>query len=276
MSDPDPRNKLNELSGSQWLYFTKSLLTTSYPREFSHDLRKAHGANKPPRLMQQLIEFFTKPGELVLDPFAGVGGTLIGASICSEPRKCLGIEINGKWKAIYKQVLEENPEVAPQELLVGDCSRLLPTLPDNHFHFIATDPPYNTHLERTMCDGRYEEDYPNRRTDYDMASPHGEDLANLSSYDEFLDAIEGILQECLRVLIPGRYMAVILRNAYQKGRYIFTHADVANRATRAGFRVKGEVVWHQTGSRLRPYGYPYAYVPNIVHQFILIIRKPLK
>ena len=77
-----PDNELNGLSGDEWLYFTKSLWTTAYPSELGHALRKAHGANKPPRLMARLIEFFTKPGELVLDPFAGVGGTLLGAAIC--------------------------------------------------------------------------------------------------------------------------------------------------------------------------------------------------
>jgi hypothetical protein len=28
------------------------------------------------------------------------------------------------------------------------------------------------------------------------------------------------------------------------------------------------------GTRLRPYGYPYAYIPNITHQHIVILQKP--
>src|SRR5438876_9486898 len=71
---PHPNNKLNELPGGQWLYFTKTLLTTAYPAQYGHQLRKKHGANKPPQLMKTLIEYFTKGDELVLDPFAGVGG----------------------------------------------------------------------------------------------------------------------------------------------------------------------------------------------------------
>ena len=38
-------------------------------------------------------------------------------------------------------------------------------------------------------------------------------------------------------------------------------------------RFKGEKIWYSTGARIRPYGYPSAYVPNIVHQNILIFRK---
>jgi len=274
----DSRNTLNELSGDAWLYFTKSLLVTTYPSDYAHDLRKAHGANKPPQLMRQLIEFFTTRSGRVLDPFAGVGGTLLGASLCEPPRQAVGVEINPKWVGVYRRALDrltaQGRPLAPQELVVGDCREALRRFADGYFQFIATDPPYNVHLERTMCDGRYDSAHANRRTDYDMRSDDPNDLANLGSYEDYLRAMEAVFGECLRVLEPGRYMAVIVRNAYQDGRYIFTHADLAGRAEAAGFVPKGEIVWYQAGSRLRPYGYPYAYVPNIAHQYIVILRKP--
>lgn len=66
---------------------------------------------------------------------------------------------------------------------------------------------------------------------------------------------------------------MIVRDAYQAGRYIFTGSDLADRATRAGFTVKGDVIWYQAGTRLRPYGYPRSFVPNIAHQHILVLRR---
>jgi hypothetical protein len=66
---------------------------------------------------------------------------------------------------------------------------------------------------------------------------------------------------------------VIVRDAYQNGRYLFTGADLADRASRVGFVAKGDLVWYQAGTRLRPYGYPKAFVPNITHQHILILRN---
>ena len=59
---PHPKNTLNDMSGDRFLYFTKSVLSTSYRSLYSHELRKNHGANKPPQLMALLIEFFTKTG----------------------------------------------------------------------------------------------------------------------------------------------------------------------------------------------------------------------
>src|SRR5438034_6127777 len=104
---PHPGNTLNELSGEEWLYFTKSVWSTAYPSELGHATRRAHGANKPPRLMARLIEFFTTRGELVLDPFAGVGGTLLGAAIARGPRRAPGIEIEPRWAAVYEEVVRE-------------------------------------------------------------------------------------------------------------------------------------------------------------------------
>src|SRR5438045_9008992 len=94
------RNTLNELTGAEWLYFTKSILITAYPSEYGHELRKAHAANKPPQIMAQLIEFFTKPQGRHFDPIADVGGTLIGASICNQPREAVGIAMKHKWVTI--------------------------------------------------------------------------------------------------------------------------------------------------------------------------------
>jgi DNA modification methylase len=272
-----PRNKLNALTGEEWLYRSKSVLQTSYPSEYGHQLRKRHGANKPPQLMRDLIEFFTKPGQRVLDPFAGVGGTLIGASLCG--REALGIEINRSWLEIYECVCEQTG-IAPQPMMVGDCLELLDTLEAGSVDFIATDPPYNRQFERTMCNGVYANQ--NRKTDYDTFSDLPSDFSNSATYEEFLDRMERMFEKLLPLLRPEGYAAVILRNAYQEGEYMMTQADVATRArrpvsregTRAfRFFLKGEIIWHQSGSRLRPYGYPYAFVPNIAHQTIVVLRK---
>lgn len=275
MDKKHPKNRLNELSGEQWLYFTKSVVTTTFPSEYGHQLRKAHGANKPPQLMRSLIEFFSQSDGRVLDPFAGVGGTLIGATICEPPRDCVGIEINLRWIEVYEQVIvQARGALNAYPLILGDCLDVMSGMEMESFDFIATDPPYNVHLERTMCDGRYDESHVNRRTDYDMRSDDPRDLANLDGYDAYLGAMQRVFSECLRVLKRGRYMALIVRNAYQNGEYLFTHSDLASRAKAAGFIPKGEKVWYQAGTRLRPYGYPYSYVPNIAHQHIVILQKP--
>ena len=297
MSPRHPDNTLNELSGEEWLYFTKSVWGTAYPSELGHALRKRHGANKPPRLMARLIEFFTKSGELVLDPFAGVGGTLLGAAMARGPRRAIGLEIEQRWVDTFEELLRvlpaERDGLGPKladigsadpggerhfdpsglEMRLGDALALLPQIEPESVDFIATDPPYNIQLPITMAGGKLAEEHANRRTDYAMVTEHAGDLANSTDYPMFLDRIEGLFGEMARVLRQDRYAAVIVRDAYQEGRYIFTGSDLADRATRAGFTVKGDVIWYQAGTRLRPYGYPRSFVPNIAHQHVLVLRR---
>ncbi len=297
MSPRHPNNNLNELSGEEWLYFTKSVWGTAYPSELGHAARKQHGANKPPRLMAKLIEFFTSTGELVLDPFAGVGGTLLGAAIARGPRRALGLEIEPRWVEVYNSLIRDlaserdgrGPVLADigsadpvgergfdpsgLEMRLGDSLRLLPEMEADSIDFVATDPPYNIQLPITMSGGKLAAQHSNRRTDYAMVSEHDGDLANSADYETFLDRMEQIFVELLRILRLDRYAVVIVRDAYQEGRYIFTGSDLADRATRAGFTVKGDAIWYQAGTRLRPYGYPRSFVPNIAHQHVLILRR---
>ncbi|HPD13730.1 MAG TPA: DNA methyltransferase [Planctomycetota bacterium] len=265
-----PKNKLNALTGNEWLFFTKSVLRTSYPHGLGHRLRREQGGNKPPQLMQHLIEFFTKPGQSVLDPFAGVGGTLLGASLAG--RTAAGIELNPRWVEIYRQVCETEG-IEPQETLVGDCLEVLPGLAASGrtFDFIATDPPYSIALEKTMCDGTY--DIQHRKTDFDKYSDDAADFRNLATFAEFYDAIERAFALTFPLLREGGYLAVIIRDSYQGGRYIPATYEIAQRIERGGYVMKGIKVWYATGARVRPYGYPNAYIPNIVHQNIAIFRK---
>jgi hypothetical protein len=124
-----------------------------------------------------------------------------------------------------------------------------------------------------MSGGKLAEQHANRRTDYAMVTDHIGDLANSADYATYLDRMQEVFAQLVRVLRPNRYAAVIVRDAYQEGRYIFTGSDLADRATRAGFAVKGDVIWYQAGTRLRPYGYPHTFVPNISHQHVLILRR---
>jgi len=296
---PHPANTLNELPGEEWLYFTKSLLTTAYPSELGHAARKAHGANKPPRLMARLIEFFSRSGELVLDPFAGVGGTLLGAAISRGPRRAIGIELDPRWATVYERVVQDlvaerdglGPGLAdlgsadpggPRgfdpsglELRVGDALALLPGLAEGSVDLVATDPPYNLQLPMTMAGGRLSLTHANRRTDYAMITDSTDDLANAADYPAFLDRMETVFVELFRVLRDRRFAVVIVRDAYQGGRYLFTGSDLAGRAANVGFVPKGDLIWYQAGTRLRPYGYPRTFVPNIVHQHVLVLRKEL-
>jgi len=266
-----PKNVLNTLPGNRWLYFTRSVLRTDYGKEMGFKLREAHGANKPPQLMKEFIEFFTKEEEIVLDPFAGVGGTLLGASLCG--RKAIGIEINKKWALIYKKVCKAE-DLQPHPVYIGDCLEIMEKFKNQwrrKFHLILTDPPYGPNLNKTMCNGKYPN--RNRTSRYNEFSGHEKDFSNTKNLDEYFQRMGKFFREAFVVLEDNRYLVLITRNCYKNGEYIMINAHLSALGRKEGFTLKGEIIWYQNGTRLRPYGYPFVFVPNIIHHNILIFRK---
>ena len=73
---------------------------------FSRGETGLHPTQKPVRLMQALIELTTKPDQLVLDPFAGSGSTLVAAK--NLGRRYLGIELDPGFVAICEKRLEKD------------------------------------------------------------------------------------------------------------------------------------------------------------------------
>ena len=54
---------------------------------------------------------------------------------------------------------------------------------------------------------------------------------------------------------------------------LFLHADIVVALRELpGLEFRGYRIWHDQGQNLYPFGYPFAFVANQVHQFILIFR----
>src|SRR6266581_6852760 len=107
-------NRLNELSGKDWIKFTKSWFILSPPRRDRTKI--VHPAGFPETLVRGFIEFFTKPGMWVLDPFLGTGSTLLAAK--ASGRNAVGVEINPRYVSIAKKRLAETPSESETRQLV--------------------------------------------------------------------------------------------------------------------------------------------------------------
>jgi DNA modification methylase len=269
-------NCLNELTGSEWLYWTGTLYPTHYPPDPTHQLRKAHGAIKPPGLMAEIISFFTRRGETVLDPFAGVGSTLIGADMVE--RRAVGFELNPQWVDIYRRIQVDftlgtdgpikgtGGRPIQSTLLEGDCMTLMQDLQDRSFAAVITDPPYGCHHRVGFT----------QETHFAMFNPDERgDFGNAPDFETYLVWMESFGREAYRVLQDRRYLVLLIGDRFQKGEYVPLAVQVAEVMRRVGFRWKGlRIWWNQATLRpLRPYAVKQCFIPNIQHQTILILRK---
>lgn len=271
----DTRNALNDLTGREWTYFTLSVMATLYPvsgpEGYAHDLRRVHPSPKPPQLMAEFIKFFTKRGEWVLDPFVGVGGTLIGCSITG--RNGVGIELSKKYAKIYHRVCEREG-IRPQTMLVDDARNM-----DKHnevasqsFKLILTDPPYSNMMT-------IEKSGDKQKRGKGEATPFThlkEDIGNLP-YEEFLPELRRILEKAVKHLTKGGHMVVFCKDFQPTRKHHMLHSDITQELSKIdNLTFRGYRIWFDKTLNQYPFGYPYAFVATQIHQFVLIFRKNRK
>lgn len=278
----DERNKLNELNGSQWLPMTKSFfyqkgLGAKHPHA---QIERQHPAPFSFQDIAQLIAFFTKKGMKVLDPFGGVGST---AKACAqEERICTSIELQKKWKDLAVERLDtEIFEGASKnhEFLEGDAREVLKSIGDNEFDFIVTSPPYWSILNK-KADHKVKQERIAHNLSTNYSEDDASDLGNVEYYEEFLEIlVDDVFLQCARVLKLKKYMCLVVSDFRNKSDFISFHSDLIQRldkrktADGATLRIQGVKVLLQNHKSLMPYGYPFAYVENIHHQYILVFRK---
>jgi len=119
----------------------------------------------------------------------------------------------------------------------------------------------------------------------------GEDgqLGDLEDYQEFLELLDDVWEECYRVLEPGGRLCVVVgdvlrsRSEYGRHRVIPLHAAIQQHATEIGFDNLAPIIWYkignaslEAGGNARFLGKPYepgAVVKNDI-EYILLLRKP--
>jgi site-specific DNA-methyltransferase (adenine-specific) len=92
----------NEEAFLQYVHSTDNILQCG----FGKGEGGLHPTQKPVRLMQALIELTTKPGQIVIDPFAGSGSTLVAAH--NLGRHFIGFELDSKYIQVCKNRLDDS------------------------------------------------------------------------------------------------------------------------------------------------------------------------
>jgi len=267
---------LNDLSSSEWLKFQKSWFIHNPPRRQKNVMR--HPAKFPETLAMEFIQFFTKRGDVVLDPMVGTGSTLVAA--LRTGRHSYGIELNQDYVEITNQVIvseKQNLEFTDQnitcEVIAGNAAQIADiakryAIPP--VDYVLTSPPYwdmlHAHGADTQKDRRASDNFDV------FYSNDPEDLGNIEDYNEFLDRLSRIYIDMEPVLRVGAYLTIIVKNIKKGGRIYPLAWDLANRLN-AVFQLKDEKIWCQDNQRLSPYGLGHAWVSNTFHHYCLQFRK---
>lgn len=127
--------------------------------------------HSPPQILENLLHFYTNPGDLVLDPMAGSGITIDVCERMEYPYKAYDL-------SPYHDKIEEN-----------DATKGIP-LPDNNVDFVFWHPPYGNLYH-----------YSRKKTD----------LSNVENFEELFEIVAEELYRVLKpgkyisVLIGNHY-----------------------------------------------------------------------
>ena len=281
-SDLHPANSLNDLTGKEWIKSTKSWFICDSPRYHQNKDTELHPARYPEELVAEFVNFFTKPGAWVLDPFCGSGATLVAC--IEEGRGAIGIELLPKYVAVTRQRLGRLNADGRAVVLPADACHLTdpalwsdcPAGDDGQlpqFDFIITSPPYWNMLRQSRGGVESTHKKRNRKGLDTHYSESENDLGNIEDYDEFIEALGGVFDQCQRLLKPDKYMVVVAQNLRVADGYVVPLAwDLQRRISRT-FSFQGERIWCQNTKPLGIWGYPKVFVPNYHHHYCLIFRN---
>lgn len=266
------RNILNNLNGSQWLAFTRSWFIHNPPPRSKKQIK--HPAKFPEQMIKEFIEFFTKKGETVLDPFLGVGSTMMAAS--SSGRNGIGIEINKKYYDLSKEQLKNASNILLFNNDSNDISRIWIDNNLTPVDFVITSPPYwdmLAHSRGGVFSNQKRRKSEGLDTVYSTDDPR--DLGNIKDYEEFINLLLSIFKKVRDNLKKGKYIVIIVQNLRSKeGRMIPLAWDLACKLEKI-FVFKGEKIWCQDNKKLGIWGYPVEFVSNIHHHYCLIFKNIL-
>ena len=141
------------------------------------------------------------------------------------------------------------PEASLDKIFVH-TSEDMHELPDRSVHLMVTSPPYNVGKE-------YDEDL---------------------SLDEYSALLFRVFAETYRVLVDGGRACVNVANLGRKP-YIPLHAIVIEQAAKAGFFMRGEIIWDKgagAGTSTAWGSWMSASNPTLrdTHEYILVFQKP--
>lgn len=261
------KNSTNNLTGKEWLQNSFSIWRDLGKNEEEKKLR--HPAIFTIKLVTKLIDTFCKPdGGVILDCFAGSGTTLISGLL--RNKEVVGIDLKTDYKKLFNKRLQSdylnNVNIEDVNYIVGDSRCISEKIALNSVDLCVTSPPYWDILNRQRtADLKQNISY----------SSDDNDLGNIQDYEQFVQSLHDIFKEVYKVLKNNAYFIVNVMDLRKKDKFYPLHIDTIKICRNIGFSLEDIIIWdrQQDYNNMRPLGYPFKFIVNKVHEYLLIFRK---
>ncbi|WP_306839721.1 TRM11 family SAM-dependent methyltransferase [Catenuloplanes nepalensis] len=222
--------------GSVWLTLQTASRFLRQGRYTPESMR--HPGKMAPTIARYAIRTYTGPGDVVLDPMAGIGTTVVEAMHLG--RHGIGVEYEPEWAAAAAENIRHTQRAAAPgrgDIYTGDSTTLpslLPAALRGRVALVLTSPPYgpSTH-------GHARTPGPRRGKVRKIHHKYGgADNLAYRSHGELADGFTQILAGCLPLLRPGGHVVVTARPYRRAGELV----DIPGMVEAAGLAAGLELV----------------------------------
>ncbi|MEN9937434.1 MAG: hypothetical protein RLZZ387_4013 [Chloroflexota bacterium] len=258
---------INDINLNRWKEYDDILTDSLWQlerRDSSGVHTAAYWGNFIPQIPNQMMRRYTRPGDWVIDPFAGSGTTLIEARRLG--RNALGVDLQPSVADLARRLAaaETCPSRTVAEVHSGDSASydfrgLLERHGRKHAQLVVLHPPY---------------------FDIIRFSDDPRDLSNAATVDAFLAMLGNVVENVAPVLERRRYLALVIGDKYARGEWIPLGFQAMNEVLQRGFSLKSIVVKNfegTAGKRQQRELWKYRALAGgfyvFKHEYIFVLKK---
>lgn len=275
-----PPRKLNCMDAKDWIKAQMGVWQVYYEGRDVRD-KDIHPAVMPIALAKRVVELFTHKGELILDPFNGIGTTLVA---CEDlERNAIGFDISEKYRSIAEQRLAQQKLPLTKQVAITDDARNIPEYLDpESVSLIFTSPPYANLLNRPRLNKsrRGNERKNEQFLKIEQYSQDSRDLGTLP-VEEYSKQMTEIYRKLLPILRPNAHNVINVPDMWWSddngGKRVPIHIYVYHAMLEAGYELRNTIIWDRTNivNRVGIFGWPSNYITmGTTFEYLLDFWKP--
>jgi len=272
-----PVNHINCLNAKQWMKNQVAVWEFSYEKRDIRD-KDVHPAVFPVALPAKCIELFTHKGELVLDPFAGIGTTLIAAR--DLERNVVGFDLSKKYIDFTKKRLSQPTLISTtkQVAICDDAININNYLEENSVSLSITSPPYANMLNRPRQNKSLRGNLRINKH-YKKIQQYSNNPRDLGTMEpkKFAEALGEIYKNILPLHKPHSHCVINITDLWWDNKRIPLHIYVIEALQKAGYELRNTIIWDRrnlvNGAGI--FGWPSNYITlGTTLEYILDFWRP--
>ncbi len=282
-----PSNHINCLTPKEWTQNQVAIWQFFYEKEDIRD-KDIHPAVFPIGLPKKCIKLFTHEGELVLDPFVGIGTTLVAAFDLN--RNAVGFDLKKEYVEFANNRLaqakldnwNENVNRTIQIAIHDDAHNIPAYLEEERVSLCVTSPPYANMLNRPRLNKSMRGDL-RKDKHYLKVQQYSNDPRDLGTMEpkKYAKTLGEIYKGIFKLLKPKAHSIINVTDLWWKdkeyGRRIPVHMYVIEEMENVGYELRNIIIWDRRKlvNNVGIFGWPNNYITlGTTFEYILDFWKP--